>query len=249
MSKHIFDHATRYSNKVAITFDDGPNIYWTEKFLDKLKELHFLATFFVCGKFAEFHKDIIRRMDNEGHSIGNHSYSHLPTAELGSPERVLEDYRKCDTVLMKILGRKPKYVRAPYYDYDMFPWSYFKGRYVIGCERDSQDWLGNISESEMIANIMVMENGCIISFHDGYGDNTTFRDVLDSMKARPENTYYALERVLQDIKKNNFIPTCLDNMVLVKDPQMAVSSGDTDIYEQYTPTPGGIKIKGRTRSD
>jgi peptidoglycan/xylan/chitin deacetylase (PgdA/CDA1 family) len=244
MSKHIFNHATRYSNKVAITFDDGPNIYWTEKFLDKLKELNFQATFFVCGKFAEFQADILRRMIREGHSIGNHGYSHLPTAELGAFERVLEDYRKCDKVIKNAIGFIPKYIRAPYFDYDMFPWAYSQGRYVIGIDRDSEDWKGNIGEAEMIANIMVMENGTIIGFHDGYGDNTSVRDVQESMKTRPENTYKALNRVLLDIYKNNFRPASLDDMVLVKDPQFEVSSGDTDIYEHYNPTPGGIEIIG-----
>lgn len=244
MSRHIYNHATRYSNKVAITFDDGPNIYWTEKFLDKLRDLKFHATFFVCGKFAEFHPDIVRRMVREGHSVGNHGYSHLPTTELGSTLGVLRDYAKCDKILKKILGFCPKFVRAPYYDYDMFPWDYFTGRYVIGLERDSEDWLGNIGEAEMIANIMTLDNGSVISFHDGFADNTSVRDVMESMETRPENTYNALDRVLQDIYKNKFEPAALDDMILVRDPQMEVSSGDSDIYEMYEPTPGGIKIIG-----
>ena len=63
--------------KIAITFDDGPHPSYTAQLLDGLKERGIHATFFVTGEHAELHPDIIERMYEEGHLIGNHTYSHI----------------------------------------------------------------------------------------------------------------------------------------------------------------------------
>ena len=63
--------------KIAITFDDGPHPSYTEQLLDGLKERGVHATFFVTGEHAKLHPDIIKRMHEEGHLIGNHTYSHI----------------------------------------------------------------------------------------------------------------------------------------------------------------------------
>ena len=63
--------------KIALTFDDGPHPKYTEQLLDGLKERGVVATFFVTGENAENYPDIIRREQDEGHLIGNHTYSHI----------------------------------------------------------------------------------------------------------------------------------------------------------------------------
>lgn len=63
--------------KIALTFDDGPHPYYTEQLLDGLKERNVKVTFFVTGAHAELHPDVIKRMYEEGHLIGNHTYSHM----------------------------------------------------------------------------------------------------------------------------------------------------------------------------
>lgn len=63
--------------KIALTFDDGPHPKYTEQLLDGLKERGVAATFFVTGENAENYPDIIRREQDEGHLIGNHTYSHI----------------------------------------------------------------------------------------------------------------------------------------------------------------------------
>lgn len=59
--------------KIAITFDDGPHPVYTPKLLDGLKKRGIVATFFVTGENAEQYPDIIRKMSEDGHLIGNHS--------------------------------------------------------------------------------------------------------------------------------------------------------------------------------
>ena len=61
--------------KIAITFDDGPHPYYTEQLLDGLKERGAKATFFVMGKQAEVYPELVLRMHEEGHLVGNHTYS------------------------------------------------------------------------------------------------------------------------------------------------------------------------------
>ena len=72
--------------KIALTFDDGPHPKYTEQLLDGLKERGVVATFFVTGENAENYPDIIRREQDEGHLIGNHTYSHIQlTSATGRP--------------------------------------------------------------------------------------------------------------------------------------------------------------------
>ena len=63
--------------RIALTFDDGPHPYYTEQLLDGLKERGVQVTFFVTGEHAKLHPDIIKRIYEEGHLIGNHTYSHM----------------------------------------------------------------------------------------------------------------------------------------------------------------------------
>ena len=87
--------------KIALTFDDGPHPKYTEQLLDGLKERGVVATFFVTGENAENYPDIIRREQDEGHLIGNHTYSHI---QLTSRNR--ESFREELVQTNEILERK-----------------------------------------------------------------------------------------------------------------------------------------------
>ena len=71
--------------KIAITFDDGPSIY-TGKLLDGLKERKVKATFFLIGRYAEEYPEVVRRIDEEGHLIGNHTYHHVKIKGMSEEE-------------------------------------------------------------------------------------------------------------------------------------------------------------------
>src|SRR5438552_3460310 len=62
--------------RVALTFDDGPTPGGTDRILDLLAELKAPSTFFVIGQNVERHPDLLRRIDAEGHLIGNHTFDH-----------------------------------------------------------------------------------------------------------------------------------------------------------------------------
>ncbi|MGL5434914.1 MAG: polysaccharide deacetylase family protein [Lachnospiraceae bacterium] len=98
---------------IALTFDDGPHKIYTEELLDGLKERNARATFFLMGKNIEGNEALVKRMQDEGHLIGNHSYSHTNlTAK--KEEEVCEDVEHTGQLIENIVGNKPQYLRPPY---------------------------------------------------------------------------------------------------------------------------------------
>src|SRR2546426_9010410 len=65
-----------HGRRIALTFDDGPAPPFTEQILDILRARGIVATFFVCGRNVERHPDVARRIVAEGHTLGNHTFSH-----------------------------------------------------------------------------------------------------------------------------------------------------------------------------
>ena len=89
---------------VALTFDDGPSPRCTPQLLDGLRELGAKATFFVVGCQAVKDPDIVRRIADEGHQVGNHSYDHAALDRL-TPAQALADLEKNDALLRELLGK------------------------------------------------------------------------------------------------------------------------------------------------
>lgn len=100
-------------NHIALTFDDGPKPN-TLIILDLLKKHHAKATFFCIGKNIEAHPEILERIFNEGHIIGNHSYSHSHVFDFYRKNRVIAELERTDTLIEKITGKKVDFFRPPY---------------------------------------------------------------------------------------------------------------------------------------
>lgn len=99
--------------KVALTFDDGPNAKYTGKLLDGLKERGVHATFFLLGKQVEKSPQIVERMYQDGHLIGNHSYEHVNLSTL-SDEAAKTQVDKTNDAIYQVTGEYPEYIRPPY---------------------------------------------------------------------------------------------------------------------------------------
>lgn len=99
-------------NKVALTFDDGPNPIYTEKILSTLKEAGVAATFFLMGHNAEQYPDIVRNIQADGHDIGNHTYSHIRLDDV-SEDVIANEITKASSVIAKITGKSPEFFRPP----------------------------------------------------------------------------------------------------------------------------------------
>lgn len=97
----------------ALTFDDGPHPVHTSALLDWLKQNRIRATFFVLGQNAERYPDLVKRMVQEGHEVGNHSWSH-PNLRLMSPAKMLAEVRRAHDLITRLTGRAPALFRPPY---------------------------------------------------------------------------------------------------------------------------------------
>ncbi|KAJ0414046.1 hypothetical protein BJY00DRAFT_319228 [Aspergillus carlsbadensis] len=101
-------------NTIALTFDDGPSEF-TEHFLDLLRDYDARATFFVLGEAAQEHPELLRRMQDEHHQIGSHTFDHpsLPTLR---HDAVVTEMTRLEQILIPIIGEVPTYMRPPYFD-------------------------------------------------------------------------------------------------------------------------------------
>ena len=102
--------APRRAGEIALTFDDGPNPEWTPRLLELLASRGVKATFFLVGKYAAAAQPLVRRMVEEGHSIGNHSWSH-PDLALTGKNRVLEELARTRETLEQASGRAVRLFR------------------------------------------------------------------------------------------------------------------------------------------
>jgi cellulose synthase/poly-beta-1,6-N-acetylglucosamine synthase-like glycosyltransferase/peptidoglycan/xylan/chitin deacetylase (PgdA/CDA1 family) len=181
--------------RVALTFDDGPG-EWTEAILDVLSGHGAQATFFVIGRAAERHPDLIRRMDAEGHEIGNHTWSHQQlTGQPGWQQTLQLDLTGRAVVAAD--GVTPRLYRPPYSgtpagldasDLESIAAAGRRGLVAVLTDHDSRDWARPGAEAVADAALPPDANGGIVLFHDGGGDRAetvaALRLVIERARAR-----------------------------------------------------------------
>ena len=156
-------------NMCTLTFDDGPSQF-TPQLLDTLKQYNVKATFFVVGSQVKRRPELIRRMLEEGHEVGNHSYSHHMLRRQSAEEQQA-DLRKLDTVLRE-LGATPRFVRPPYgsYDHNTVNVVQEMDGHLVMWTADSQDWRKKSNLENVLANMRMIYTGApmrgVFLFHD-----------------------------------------------------------------------------------
>lgn len=168
---------------LSLTFDDGPDKKYTVELLDLLKKYNIKATFFVVAKFAKENCEIIKRMEEEGHTIGLHSLEHK-NALLNGPLYTSNDFKESLNIMRK-LNINIKFFRPPWghlnlltiinlkkYNLKLVLWDV-----IIG------DWKANITSDE-ISNRLIMKskNKSIICLHDGRGENEAPRRTIEALE-------------------------------------------------------------------
>jgi len=99
---------------IALTFDDGPDPDTTPRILETLKQKGVKATFFVIGKRAEKYPELLRQIDEQGHVIANHSYSHHYMIAFFSKDRLHKDIASCNEMIEAAIGKSPVFFRPPF---------------------------------------------------------------------------------------------------------------------------------------
>jgi peptidoglycan-N-acetylglucosamine deacetylase len=224
---------------VALTFDDGPDPVFTPRVLDILAQFGVRGTFFVIGKRAEQHPEIIRAIAGSGHEVGNHTYTHRPLWLL-SPRRTREEIDRCASVLTTILGKPPRYFRPPWgqSNFAAVRHSVRVQQQRIRWSLRGEGWLP-LAEPEMIVRIVArrLHPGAIIDLHDGGGFART-----------PARLVAALPNLLKLIQERGYRCLTLSELLL----EGAAASSDTTLsdyawacYEWAWNTWFGVKRLGQ----
>lgn len=192
------------SDMISFTFDDGPNPTYTPLLLDILKENNVKSTFFLLGKCVAAYPELVRRIADEGHEIGNHTYEHLDLTE-ESNSVIRMEIEKTESLLFSITGRRPKLLRSPYgvynssvrritkeLGYEFCHWT---------CSLGIEDWkLPGVDR--LVELLLTAKPGDIILLHDAGGNR--------------EQTMEAVAKVLPLLtRKYNMVP--LGEMLLHED--------------------------------
>lgn len=162
--------ANRNAQKqIALTFDDGPSEKYTKEILQILKQYDAKATFFVIGKNAEQYPELLLAEYNDGHEIGNHTYSH-PNMRTVTAKGISEEISKTQRIISKIIGEAPTLFRPPggYLSNDIVKSIGESGCRIVlwSWRQDTLDWKNtpsNIIAERVISNL---RDGDIILFHD-----------------------------------------------------------------------------------
>ncbi|NLF97390.1 MAG: polysaccharide deacetylase family protein [Candidatus Riflebacteria bacterium] len=130
------------TRKVVLTFDDGPHPRTTPKVLEILKRRRVQAIFFVLGLQAAKYPELVKQIHDEGHLIGNHSYSHKNLAQL-SDSALNEELDRTSRLIESITGAQPQYLRPPYgaMNSKVLAASRQRGMKVVLWTIDPKDWL------------------------------------------------------------------------------------------------------------
>ncbi|HLF51076.1 polysaccharide deacetylase family protein [Flavobacterium sp.] len=99
--------------KIAISFDDGPH-EMTEKVLDVLQKHHVKATFFCIGSQIEKHPEMFQRIIQEGHVVGNHTFTHTKSFGFLSTQKVVEEISRTNRIIERLSGKKVLFFRPPF---------------------------------------------------------------------------------------------------------------------------------------
>jgi len=195
------DQLGAVSKKMAITFDDGPDPQWTPKILDILRVKNVPASFFVIGEEAAKSPGILKRAYAEGHSIGNHTYTH-PALDEVSPAQLRWQLNITQRLIESTLGVKSILFRPPFgidhlpeyaEEVAQLPVAQDMGYLIVGQKVDPHDWRQpygkQVPAEEIIDGVMRQaDSGNIILFHDGGGDRSqtvkALPVIIDKLRAR-----------------------------------------------------------------
>ena len=178
---------------IYLTFDEGYEAGYTAQILDVLKQNDVKATFFITAHYVNTASDLVRRMINEGHIVGNHTVNHKSMPEITN-EQIEEEVMKLHQVIYEKFGYEMKYIRPPMGE--------FSERTLIKCNSLGYktvmwsfaycDWNENSQPDKEVAKQMILNNlhnGEIMLLH---GNSKTNTDILDEVIKEIKNKGYEL---------------------------------------------------------
>ena len=188
--------------KVALTFDDGPDPVWTPKILHILKAKHVSASFFIIGENAQANPELVQREVEDGHDVGNHTFTHPNLGESPS-ELVQVELNATQRLFEALTGRSMRMFRPPYFG-DAEPTTQDEvvpveiaqtmGYVTVGLRVDPDDWQQPQADQiisrtlDQLANPNPEERGQVVLLHDAGGDRSqtvaALPALIDALRAK-----------------------------------------------------------------
>ena len=168
---------------IALTFDDGPRRSTTTALLDGLAQRGVHATFFLIGSQIEVNRDVVRRMDREGHQIGIHTYDHVQLTGLNRADFDAQ-VEKTRSELISVLDHNDFLLRPPYgiLDDSVKAWA---GCPIILWSIDPEDWSDQNTERVVQEVVAQARDGGIILMHDIFPESVDAAlQIVDALHAQ-----------------------------------------------------------------
>lgn len=205
----VFLHGSKEFKVVALTFDDGPDPAYTPQVLKTLKEYGVKATFFMVGRHAELYPETARHVAEDGHEIGNHTYSHRQLLPL-SKEKIEDEIVRCDEALYLTTGKRPTLFRPPRGLLGSSGLEVVKDlRYTLVLwSLSSEDWTEATPHRIARRIVSRVKPGDIILFHDS-------GDLVRSEGGTRSNTARALSLIIPALQKEGYSFVTVTQMMAV----------------------------------
>ncbi|MFF9086160.1 polysaccharide deacetylase family protein [Streptomyces sp. NPDC014991] len=159
--------------RMMLTFDDGPNPNYTPHILDTLAKYDVRAMFFVCGECVVENRELLARMADEGHVVGNHTWTHPLLTSLGRRE-IRSEMERTSDVIEDTYGERPQWFRAPYgaWNRAAFQLGAEMGMEPMAWTLDTTDW--TVPGTDAIVDQVVegAAPGVVVLSHDAGGDRS-----------------------------------------------------------------------------
>ena len=188
------------NRQIILTFDDGPDPTVTPQVLDVLKEYQVPATFFCIGRKIPENEALLQRIHDEGHIIGNHSYSHDILLDFYPFWTIRKELRQTNELIAKVIGKKPRFFRPPYGITNPAIARALRKRdfTVVGWNIRSFDTVIKEVDVLMERVISQLQPGGIILFHDtNPALPVILRQLLEYLKAN-DYQVVSLSQAIQD---------------------------------------------------
>jgi peptidoglycan-N-acetylmuramic acid deacetylase len=171
-----------------LTFDEGYEAGFTAKILDSLKKCNVKAAFFITGDYFDREQELVKRMYDEGHTIGNHTENHPNLHKMGDYKKMQEEFKTLDDKYFELFGEHMKYMRPPEGEYSerVLAAAQDAGYKTVLWSFAYKDWLrDNIRGKEYAKESVIpyFHDGAILLLHAVSKDNAdALEDIINSAK-------------------------------------------------------------------
>ncbi|SEI20632.1 beta-1,4-N-acetylglucosamine oligosaccharide deacetylase NodB [Rhizobium tibeticum] len=188
---------------IYLTFDDGPNPYWTPQILNVLAEYRAPATFFVIGAYAKSHPELIRRIVAEGHEVANHTMTHPDLSTCGPLEVEREIIEANEAIIAACPQAAVRRIRAPYgvWSEEVLTTSAGAGLTAVHWSADPRDWSRPGANAIVDVVLASVRPGAIVLLHDGCPPDELGQCAVTSLR---DQTLTALSRIIPALHERGF---------------------------------------------